>query len=349
MTIRLGWVLRFRSAAIASMRIRCLNVMAELRKLGVQSDFYRESQSGNYDAVIFVKAYGAPEIELAGRLRKRGIKVIFDLCDNHFLLKDDGRAEQERVELLARMIAASDLVVASTAELQAVIEQKVPSHRGRIVVIGDAVEKILPASPLLRRPLEFLWVLRLRWQLACMEREGRRRLVWFGIHGGDNAEYGMNDLKTIAATLNAINRRTPLSLSVISNSHAKYREVSRAFEFPVLYMPWGSSTFLMALRMHELAVIPVTVNEFTRCKSNNRLALSLDQGLPVVASSMPAYVEFSSCAKLDDWEGGVTDYLASPAHAAGDVEAGRTLIRERYSIESIGRQWQRLLEGLLRS
>lgn len=346
MSTKVAWVLRFRSAMIASTRIRCLNVMDELSKLGVTCDFYDEAQSTSYKAVIFVKAYSEPELALARKLRKRGTKVIFDLCDNHFLQKNDSETEKHRVDLLRSMIGAADVIVASTEELRLVIRQECPEFWGDIVVIGDAVENQLPASPLLQRPMEWLQALHLRLRLAKQESMGRRRLVWFGIHGGDNAEYGMNDLKTVASSLNNVNRKEPITLTIISNNREKAREVAKSFDFPVFYMPWGSSTFLTMLKHHEMVIIPVTVNPFTRCKSNNRLALSLEQGLPVVATSMPAYKEFASCVRLDNWEEGVLDYLRNPEKVAHDVLAGQAIIHEKYSATSIGRQWLELLGGL---
>ncbi len=345
--LRVAWVVKTRDVSVASTRIRSLNVIQALNELGVTAELFEEPRLKHHDVLVFAKAYRTRDVELARRCRALGKKVIFDLCDNHFLMQGNTSAERKRVKGLKAMIATADTVVVSTEELKKAVIQHCPDSQSCIVVIGDAVEKILPPSPLLRRPVEFFFEFLLRVTLAWRDLHCRRRLVWFGIHGGDNAEYGMRDLNIIASAMNDLNREFPLSLTVISNSHAKFREISRSFKFPTTYMPWGGTTFFTALRRHELVLIPVTLNDFTRCKSNNRLALSLDQGLPVVASSVPAYLEFSECVILDDWKKGVATYLADPLRIARDVGRGQDIIRQKYSVDGIGRQWMGVFDKVM--
>ncbi len=58
--------------------------MAFLRARGHAVELYRPARFDACDAVVFSKAYGARDIQLARRLKAAGKRVILDLCDDHF-------------------------------------------------------------------------------------------------------------------------------------------------------------------------------------------------------------------------------------------------------------------------
>ena len=101
------------------------------------------------------------------------------------------------------------------------------------------------------------------------------------------------------------------------------------------------------LPRHDLCVIPINDNPYTHRKSNNRLALSLYLGVPVIADSIPSYREFDRFAVLDDWERGFDRYLASPSTRQRDAEAGRAYVESRYLVRHAAEEWWRLFERLL--
>jgi hypothetical protein len=344
---KIAWIPRFTSHYVASTRIRCLNVIRGLRNRGFEAELFTPEEFNAYQVLVFLKAYGKEHIALAKKAKAAGKKVVLDLCDNHFIKANDSLAESERVHCLDAMLDISDVVVVSTEALGKVVAERHPTIASKISVIGDSVEDVLPRSRLARRPIEWMALFLLRLFVRFQRRIGRTPLVWFGIHGGDNAEYGMQDVLKISDQLNAVAKVDGISLTIISNNYRKYLSISRAFKFPSFYMPWGGSTFFSALALHRIALIPVTVNEFTACKSNNRVALAISRGLAVVTSTLiPAYEELMPYIKLGDMGTGVSSYIADPMRVDKDVSAGKIFIAKNYTLEPIIEKWGALLGKL---
>jgi hypothetical protein len=171
------------------------------------------------------------------------------------------------------------------------------------------------------------------------------RLVWFGSHGGPSGDHGMGDLETLRPLVESLHGEHPLSLTVISNSAEKFGRLVRPWRLPTHYLEWSPVTFLPALRLHEIAVIPIRDNPFTRCKTNNRLATALAAGLATVASGIPSYLPFASACALDDWSGGLRRYIFDPESRRRAVVAGQDVIRRDWTLPVIADQWRRYFDG----
>jgi glycosyltransferase involved in cell wall biosynthesis len=100
------------------------------------------------------------------------------------------------------------------------------------------------------------------------------------------------------------------------------------------------------LSAHDIAVIPVTENAFTRCKSNNRVATALSAGLAVVADSIPSYREFGQICRLDDWPG-LLEYVKDPDLRRRQAAEGRQYVMQKYSLPRIADDWERLFSAIM--
>jgi len=339
--LRIGWKPQNYESRVASVRIRCLNSIRELRAHGFPVELYRDRHQKTYKSVVFSKAYNARDIELAERLKSRGTRIIFDLCDNHFLLSD------ERVDRLTRMFAIADCWVVSSQAMADVVRRKFDSTKP-LWVIEDAVEEYLHGQLLdVRGRLQAHWQLRgLRGFLDSGANRKAVHLVWFGNHKASYGDSGLAHVRKLRPLLEKLHARRPLTLSVISNSRDVFNEVFRDWKIPVCYVAWSAHTFLTALKLHDVAVIPIDVNEFTEVKTNNRIALSLNQGLGVVADSIPSYQVFADCSFLDNWEQGLAAYMDHPQIIDEHVHCARQLIREQFSIPVIAARWRSLFDSV---
>jgi hypothetical protein len=331
-------------------RIRCLNPLLELKARGYAIELFDPKQAESYALVVYAKSYDEASYDSAIALQKHGTCIVFDLCDNHFYNPKRLSYWREAGERLRRMMSIADALVASTETLREVMRVELSAPRP-ITVIGDAVETNIQGvvTPRWQRRWGQWQLVRLLHQLAADKHQGVVPLVWFGNHGSPYADGGMLDLLKVRALLERMHRRYPLSLTVISNSRAKYNQAIRPWKIPTRYLPWRPDTFLPALRAHAIAILPILDNPFTRCKSNNRLALSLHTGLAVVADSIPSYQAFAHVCRLDNWETGLAGYLTDLAARQADVQAGQALIAKEYSLGSIADQWQNLFHMLLTS
>jgi hypothetical protein len=344
----IGWRLKSSDESIASVRIRCLNPLGELRRRGFPVELYDDRRAHRYAAVVYTKAYDDGCLREAEALTHAGATIVLDLCDNHFFHDGADARLDRKTGRLRRMLALSDRVITSTAELARVVREE--THGDKIVrVVEDAVEPslrapLLPIGPRLRalRRLK-----RLRRSLRIARAEGRTPLVWFGVHGGPYARCGIADLERIKSLLHDLDRQSKLSLTVLSNSRQRFQEVTKGWSIPCFYADWHPATFFRAMREHAISVIPISPSPFTRCKSHNRPAQALHLGLAVVADAIPSYERLRPVIRLNDWEGGLSTYLRDPIARARDAALGQELVGREFSLAKIADEWQSLFHGLL--
>lgn len=332
---------------VASARLRCLSPLAEFRSRGYPVELFDPKHIDRYSAVIYSKLYDNDSYDEARALRKMGIGIVFDLCDNRFYNPQGLPYWKDAAERLRRMMQAADRLVASTETLAEVMAGELPKPRP-VTIIGDAVETSIRgcAGPVWQRWFHVRKLNRLLDELGREGEEGRVPLVWFGNHGSPYADGGMLDLLKVRPLLEKMNLRYPLSLTVISNSRKKYHQAIQPWPIPTRYLPWHPETFLPALQAHCIAVIPISVNPFTRCKTNNRLALSLQAGLAVVADSIPSYLAFDESCYLDDWEAGLESYLSDPELRRHDIGIGRAIVAKKWTLDCIVGRWRDFFDQL---
>jgi hypothetical protein len=321
--------------------------MSELQARGYSVELFQPERVDRYAAVVYCKLYDDAAYDEAMALQKRGVRVVFDLCDNHFYNPNRLETLIKAEEQLKRMMALADHLVASTAAMAEVMRAALPIPRA-VTIIEDAVETEVRGvrTSFWQRWWEQNRLDKLVRQLEAGKRNGRTPLVWFGIHGGANADYGMLDLLNLRPLLEEINRRYPLSLTVISNSRGKYNRAIRPWPFPTYYLNWQAETLFTALRAHAITVVPISENPFTRCKSNNRLALSLSVGLAVVADSIPSYQDFAEVCYLDDWQAGLEIYLSDADLRRSHVERGQAIIARDWTLSHLADKWRRFFDTL---
>jgi hypothetical protein len=305
--------------------------MAELRARDFPVELFEEARLTQYSGVIFSKLYDEENYRLAQSLKRRGKAVVFDICDNHFYNPWNLKTFKIVREQLLKMVELADLVVASTPTLADVLieEARLTSVPA---VIGDAVEESEPPHKGKRSWIRFAGKEEIR-------REGIANILWFGIHGGDNAPYGMLDVLHQTDLLIELGRTYPLQLVIVSDSRKKFKQHIQPLPLRTLYIEWGSIPFGEVLRQSDVCIIPISLNPFTLCKTNNRLATALFRGVSTVADEIPSYSDLAPYCVLNDWERGLRLYLDDRSVAQGHTEAAKTYVRERYTIKPIADAW----------
>lgn len=335
----IGWKTQG-STAIASARYRALLPAEHLREAGWPCELFAPERAASYSVVVFQKVYDDATVREVERLKARGVKTVFDLCDNLFYYDlDDLAAAARRAEQLKRMIGAVDAVTVSTPTLAEVVRET--TGRDDAHVIDDAVE-----APRLNAFARSYYRLR----NGIDAKRGRElRVVWYGIAGRTRPRFGMVDLEKVLPALSALNKETPVTLTVISNSEEMFREYTRGADFPVRYHEWGRRSFPYLFEPHDVCVLPVSPNPLTLCKTSNRLLLSLMLGVAVVADRVPSYEEFAPFVRFADWEENLRAYAADEDLRRRNVRDAQDYIRANYNKERTVRQWSTLFEKVLRT
>lgn len=334
----IGWKPQNYESRVASVRIRCLNVIQALQAQGVPIELFKPKNEKNYSTVIFSKTYNERDIETAKRLKQQGTRILFDICDNHFLLSTD------RVARLKRMLKLADCWIVSSQEMANTINRHLEEKKP-LWIIEDAVEENLHGNR-----CNIIGLIKARYLLIRLsaflkhpENRTSTHLVWFGNHKASYHNSGLMHVSKLQPLLEKLHHLSPITLTVISNSNEVFKNIFTNWAIPVAYLEWNAHSFLSALKMHDIAVIPIEVNEFTKVKTNNRILLSLNLGLGVVADRIQSYDIFSECSFLDRWEEGLTAYIHNPGLIKAHTQAAAKLIQENYSMEVIAGKWKKLL------
>ena len=323
--VRVRWVPTHPSPAIASARMRCHEPQAALAARGWDSNLLR--RNGWFerpDIVVFQKAYEPAHLRLARRLHRQGTRVVLDVCDNHFDHPADNPVLADRARRLREMVAVSDLVTASTPTLASLVPH------GRVHVVDDFIEE----------PRE----VRLT---ALPPRDGLPVVAWFGNVGSDVPRFGIVDLEAIVPELEEAAAVEPFRLVVCTSSREAFEARIGPHRVPSTFVPWSPAAQGEILASAAAAVLPITPNPFTLCKTANRVATALLHGAPVIAGRVPSYEEFHPFIRFERWRESVVEVLRDPVGAWRQVEAGRDYVARRFAPEAIVRQWERALHEAL--
>lgn len=175
------------------------------------------------------------------------------------------------------------------------------------------------------------------------------KILWFGNHGANHANFGMLDLLSIRESLEKLATELPVELVVISNNLEKYKKHIRPMAIPSRYIEWCADSMAHHLCGADVVVIPGSLDAFSICKSANRSALALSHGVPVVATSTPALEPLRECITLNDFEGGLRRYLTDTEYAKLHVKQGQELIEQLYGKRTIGQLWNDLIDEVIHS
>ncbi|MCQ9378567.1 glycosyltransferase [Methyloversatilis sp. XJ19-49] len=182
---------------------------------------------------------------------------------------------------------------------------------------------------------------------AQLSEHADQRIVWFGHHGADYAQFGMLDLILVKDDLESIAEEFDVELVVVSNNIIKFDTHIRPFRMRTRYIEWSNSTLLNELRGADVVIIPNSLDEFSVCKSSNRAVLALLSGAPVVATRTPALEPLSSVISLDGGRAGLAAYLADAERRRADVERARLLIESLYGGRIIGDLWCKVIDDAI--
>jgi hypothetical protein len=321
----------------ASFRYRALLPCKYLKREGWNCEIFNYKNLDTYKIVVFQKLYDDENIQLARVLKSRGVKTVFDLCDNHFYYElDNPSALAQRTDRLQKMLDCVDVISVSTPELKKIVSSKTDKEP---LVIDDAIN--IPQIDLLGSSY-----LKLKKTLRKIS-SNSLNLVWYGNAGTENPPCGMIDLSTILPILEKLHRETPIKLTVISNSEAIFNKYLATASFPIKYHKWKLFSFPYIFGDNDICLLPVNLNPFTQGKTNNRLILSLLLDVAVIADKLPSYEEFGDFVLFSDWEKSLRQYASNPMLREKNIQQGKQYIMHKYDRKEIIAQWSSLFAKLL--
>jgi hypothetical protein len=119
---------------LPSSRLRGYLPITFLKNSGMEAEIFTEANIFKYHSVVFQKSCTHNDIKLAQQLKKRGVKVVFDQCDNHYYNPSHLSGLKERATLMEEMVGIADAITVSTEEMACLFPGK------NCTVINDAID-----------------------------------------------------------------------------------------------------------------------------------------------------------------------------------------------------------------
>jgi glycosyltransferase involved in cell wall biosynthesis len=361
------WRLSAWGPDIASARYRAAIPARQLAHSGVNSRFswgrYGVLEPGRPDAVVFVKTFSERDVELARQAAAAGVPVVLDVCDNVFA--SGYRAHSP--DNLRRMAEQAAAVVTTGPALAQVLRRELGSDLP-LRIVPDPVEApgdVRNAVRLLRRarlgralrerpvdlPLAAGWALRRELAPALRRRvrgavADRPQVLWFGNVGSVQPRFGIANVVDIAEELQAAACELPFRLLIVTGARSAYREQIEPLPLDTAFAPWDRLTIFRHIRDSAAVIVPNSRDEFSVCKSANRPVLALSQGVPVVASRIPALDPLDGAVLFDDFHGGLVTYLGDRGTAADHVRRAGDVIQREFTPAVVAERWYAALEAV---
>lgn len=138
---KVGWKIASTSFEIASLRYRALYPALALSEQEIESrifHFAAEEQLQDLDVLVIVKSFKSEDLLLAQRAAEKGVRVVFDLCDNIFINAYGGKAKNQILDTFLAIAEYVDAVIVTTQPLADAVQVVLPHVD--VYVIPDAIE-----------------------------------------------------------------------------------------------------------------------------------------------------------------------------------------------------------------
>lgn len=239
------------------------------------------------DVYLFCKTFTPEALVLAARLRNEGHIVGQDFFDDYFSQETDQRLFQYRA-WLRQMARMTDFAICTTPQMRTVLQSYMPHCP--ITIVEDPVIAYDPAR------------VAILTDRKITRAQGTRhlRIAWFGI--GDNPFFpvGLDDL-TAPAVLTALGRLQAsgwrISLTIATNLRAlDVAGLARLRALPVAMelIEWTEAQERALLIDSDIALLPVSGQDFSRAKSLNRALTAMEQGCQILSIGEPLYAPLNA-------------------------------------------------------
>jgi SAM-dependent methyltransferase len=308
---------------LASARYRVILPAQQLARLGHAVQLAVLPASGWPDAIleapcdvlVVSKSFHPANETLAEAMKRRGVRVAVDFCDDHF---EDARFGPH----FHRLAGIADIVVAGSDAMADAVRR----NTGRVaVVVSDPVEGR-------------------RGEPRFEPRFPRLRLAWFG-HPSN-----LPAVTARAQELHALTQRHPVHLTVVTQPSAEAQALLAQVAsgapagLQVELVPWTQEATWDALAACDAVWIPLEVGGTKAVKSPNRLLEAAWAGRFVVADALPAYAPWSDVLAVGQpLDQAIAQALEQPSAVVKAIGTAQRRIATRHSGHAIGAAWARAL------
>jgi len=304
----------------ASVWIRCLQLLPYLAERGVHC-VVNEPGPG-VDVNVFVRSQDQRAYELAGGLRGKGQKVVFDLVVNYFdeaEVRHLGRPVTARHrEQTLKMLSVADAVTCSSDN----IAERARQFHPVVEYFPDSID----TNHFCHR------------KSAEEFSESGLRVIWSGV------SVKARELEPVLPLL----EQRDMELVIISERSRRLSLPGRLWRrsFPHRFIRWDYETFPLRMLEGDLCIAyrPVD-NPYNQGHSLFKIGVFMAQGVPAIASPVPSYDAVLAagkagriCHSMSEWEA-VLDQVLGQRTLLGQWSNEARKAMEPYSTDSIAKRY----------
>lgn len=294
--------------AMASIRIRCYDVMKYFRKQGISVELYKPFKK--YDAVFFSKTCYDSSVKIAEKLHKQGVKIYFEsFCE---YLNDDNTQSHEKDNIL-RILEVADIVgVPSDVQRQAFIKR-----HNDVRMIPESVDRSF---------------------FKEIKHHSLNRYVNL-IYCGYSAK--AKDTLCIRDVIKKIQKEYGSRMIYVCEKDPCIQGLAYH------YIPYNQKKIPSLLRMGDIMIAPRPMEGIeNRGHSFTKAAYPLAVGLSVVASPLPSYLNTPVilCNTEHEWYDKLKNLIENPDMRNRLAKQGSQYVKDNYSIEVIGEKYVGILK-----
>tara|TARA_A100001011_G_scaffold300508_1_gene313864 strand:- start:127 stop:1104 length:978 start_codon:yes stop_codon:yes gene_type:complete len=310
-----GFVKKGKVPKRASQRFRGLVPL----KYMLPTDGYIDSveEATKDDIVIMSKAI---EVKDFMYLKDKGIKFIFDICDNKWRL---GKDRQKNTAIMNAGCKHANLITTTCGELK----QKIFYESGKnALIIDDPFEREIEEPRF--KPQKNLNI--------CYY--GGRKSFW------------LVDWEEVIAGLNFVSKelKVKYTLNCITQKHLlASKNITHHYypEGPVVMYEWDYEVQRELVNKSDFILLPVPNNNplVISYKSPNRVIDSIAQGRYVITTNgVTSYEQFGDFIGLGSLQRNIKWAIENPKSVISKIKEGQNYIKKYHSPEVIAKQWMNL-------
>lgn len=298
----------------ASVWIRCLQLLPHLARLGVESVINRPERPADF--AIFVRLQDRSILPIMAQQRKQGASVIFDMVVNYFepsgLVAGLGEpVSAEQVATVGQLVQAADAITCASR----FIAERAGAVHNNVFVVPDSIDfdhfrhTISPAA---------------------FEKK-RLTAVWSGVA---KKSLELEQLLPLLA-------RHKIDLKIISDRRPPFARWGRQIKGRlqtgtphISFSRWHYRTFPQEIATAQIGLSPRALDSpYNRGHSSFKIAVLMAQGLPILSSSVPSYLDLMG-PKANPVGGRICDSVAEWEQVLADIVANRERL-QRWHQEAI--------------
>lgn len=298
--------------AMASIRMRCYDILLYLEKQGVAVELYKPWKK--YKIVLFIKTQSDKAVRTAKKLNAMGTKVMFDAyCE--YITDESKSQDKERCNILKIASYSNQLNVCSIEQ-----QKDFMRYHSNVVLIPESVND------------KFFTVKKEH------KNTGNITLVYCGY------AKKAKDTLCIENELKWAQQEFGCKLLYLCEQDPQLEQLSYD------YIKYEQSEIQNQLLLGDIMIAPRPMEGIeTLAHSVSKIAYPLSVGLPVIASPVPSYLETPVliCKNSQEWKDAFRKLISNPNDRLELGNQGRQYVYNLLSLDVIGMRYKTSIEELI--